>query len=155
MELKIDLSKVLYRADQVEVGKEYYLFYRIEPKLESEYLERGVINSVTDDPDYPFESNDTAYTYAYPVPKKKKRPMTFEEIKEYWKNHRTEIYSYAKQHNVEDDEAWFMLMGFETQKCDDGDSINYIYFNDGFMDYATFITHVIREDGTKLEIEED
>lgn len=145
--LHIDLSKVLTDASQVEVGKEYYVFESITSGSTVLYFSKLNITGVTDDPEHPFEADGTAYSYAYPVPEEKMRPMTFEEIRDYWKEHRTEIYSYDKEYSDECCvEECFMITGFET---------HYIYFNDGFMEYNTFVKHVIREDGTRFEIIEE
>ena len=79
-------------------------------------------------------------------PEIKKRPMTFEEIKKYWKEHRTEIFYYQNE--------CFMINGFETLQDDNFLEKNFIYFNDSCLEYDTFIEYVTKEDGSKFEVEE-
>ena len=142
MYLKVDLDKVLTRADQVEVGKEYYLFNLIHPSTEVSSDEGLIVTGVTDDPDYPFESGDTAYCYAYPVPKK--RPMDIAEIQYYWQTHKYDSIVIEKDDKV----SLGFIIGVNFT-----DEI--IYINDCKFTCDEFVRYCRDEDGNKFEIEED
>ena len=70
-----------------------------------------------------------------------KRPMTFEEIVEYWKEHRTEIVE-----NVDMKECGF-IQGMNVEE-------ETIKSCDLWYDVRSFCNAFLKEDGTKFEVEE-
>lgn len=75
-------------------------------------------------------------------PEHKKRPMTFDEIVAYWKEHRTEIVIDTRDNSI----------GFITSFSKNGNNIE-IETCGSFVLLDDFIEYVTKEDGTKFEIE--
>ena len=74
-------------------------------------------------------------------PNKKTRPMTFNEIVEYWKEHRTEIFEYKE-------EGYYRkgsIIGYSQE-------IQKFVFADMKISYEEIIRYCTREDGTKFEV---
>ena len=78
-------------------------------------------------------------------PKSKTRPMTFEEIINYWKQHRTEIFTIIHKDINEDNEDVFITgVNYEDKT---------IYFGKYDYDDDDVYRFVRKEDGSKFEIE--
>ena len=84
-------------------------------------------------------------SFNYRIKKESKtRPMTFEEIVAYWKEHRTEIISY-NGHSVK---RVGYIIGYDPND-------NSILIVDTWCAYEDVISICTKEDGTKFEVEID
>lgn len=73
----------------------------------------------------------------------KKRPMTFNEVLDYWKSHRTELVNYT------DKNLGFIRIGF-IQCMDIGG--NTVCVCGTWFPFEEFYDNVTKEDGSKFEI---